>query len=157
MSNSKTFDEILFVVFVARKWKCKIRHGCHGYDYHCSHARHGHHGHRDRQENQEIQDRQIWHLNLTFQVTCKGQLSQFLQCFIHGMKWNTRSNLEERERLSNWSFVGTIKLKGDLDNKEVIKALQKITSKEEPKISYWWSELPTKAESFHTTHMMWLL
>ena len=80
MSNSKTFDEILFVVFVARKWKCKISR--HGYDYHCSHARHGHHCHRDRQENQEIQDRQIWHLNLTIQVTCVGQLSQFLRCFI---------------------------------------------------------------------------
>ena len=25
------------------------------------------------------QDRQIWHLNLTFQVTCVGQLSQFLE------------------------------------------------------------------------------
>ena len=24
-------------------------------------------------------DRQIWHLNLTFQVTCVWQLSQFLQ------------------------------------------------------------------------------
>ena len=84
MSNSKTFDKILFVVFVARKWKGKIsRHGCHGYDYHCSHARHGHHGHQDRLENQEKQDRQdrqIWHLNLTFQVTCVGQLSQFLWC-----------------------------------------------------------------------------
>ena len=40
-----------------------------------------------------------------------------------------------RERAAQ-QFVGTIKVKGDLDNKEVIKALQKITSKEEPKISY---------------------
>ena len=154
---------------MARKWKCKIGlHSCHGYVYHCSHARHGHHGHQDRQDNQDNQDtrdkqdrqeRQIWHLNLTFQVTCQGQLSQFLQCFIHGLEWINRSTCEERERLSNWSFVGIIKVKGDLDNNEVIKALQKITSKEEPKISYWWSELPTKAGSFriHMTHVMWLL
>ena len=27
------------------------------------------------------QDRQDRHLNLTFQATCEGQLSQFLQCF----------------------------------------------------------------------------
>ena len=127
----------------------------HGWD--CHHLQDGHHlkdGHHGRDERQ---DRQTWHLNLTFQVTCKGQLSQFLRCFIHGLEWITCSTCEERERLSNWSFVGTIKVKGDLDNNEVIKALQKITSKEEPKISYWWSELPTKAESFHTTHMMWLL
>ena len=94
MSNSKTFDEILFVVFVARKWKCKIScHGCHGYDYHCSHACHGHHGDQDRQDSQDNQDkrdrqdRQIWHLNLTFQVTCVGQLSQFLWCLIFQWDW----------------------------------------------------------------------
>ena len=32
--------------------------------------------------------------------------------------------MEERERLSNGSFVGTIKVKGDLDKKEAIKALE---------------------------------
>ena len=39
---------------------------------------------RDRQDWQvrdERQDRQIWHLNLIFQVTCVRQLSQFLRCF----------------------------------------------------------------------------
>ena len=29
---------------------------------------------------QDRQDRQIWHLNLTFQVTCVGQHSQFVRC-----------------------------------------------------------------------------
>ena len=29
---------------------------------------------------EDWQDRQIWHLNLTFRVTCVGQLSQFLRC-----------------------------------------------------------------------------
>ena len=28
------------------------------------------------------QDRNNWHLNLTFQVTCNRQLSQFLRCFV---------------------------------------------------------------------------
>ena len=28
-------------------------------------------------------DRKTWHLNLTFQDTCLGQLLQFLQCFYH--------------------------------------------------------------------------
>ena len=32
--------------------------------------------------------------------------------------------MEERERLSNGSFVGTIEVKGDLDKKEAIKALE---------------------------------
>ena len=51
------------------------------------HARLGYNGHQDRQEKQDNhdkrdrQDRQIWHLNSTFQVTCVGQLSQFLRCF----------------------------------------------------------------------------
>ena len=63
-------------------------HARHGYDYHCSHACHGH---QDRQENQDNQDkrerqdikgRQIWHLNLTFQITCVGQLSQFFRCLV---------------------------------------------------------------------------
>ena len=36
---------------------------------------------QDRQVRDERQDRQIWHLNLTFQVTCVGQLPQFLRCF----------------------------------------------------------------------------
>ena len=35
---------------------------------------------QDRQVRDERQDRRIWHLNLTFQVTCVGQLSQFLRC-----------------------------------------------------------------------------
>ena len=135
MSNSKTFDEILFVVFVARKWKCKI--SCHGYDYHCSH---GHHGHRDRQENQEIQDRQIWHLNLTFQVTCGGHLSQILRCFIQGLVWITRSNWEEREQLRNWS-----RLKYILIKKEANKALLRSTSKEEPKMLEW---IPNKEHPY---------
>ena len=138
MSNSKTFDEILFVVFVARKWKCKISR--HGYDYHCSHARHGHHGHRDRQENQEIQDRQIWHLNLTFQVTCGGHLLQILRCFIQGLVWITRSNWEEREQLRNWS-----RLKYILIKKEANKALLRSTSKEEPKMLEW---IPNKEHPY---------
>ena len=73
------------------------------------------------QPGQAKQERQIWHLNLTF---CVRQLSQFLWCFIHGRVWITRSTLEERERLSNGSFVGTIEVKGDLDKKEAIKALE---------------------------------
>ena len=86
------------------------------------------------QPGQARQERQIWHLNLTF---CVRQLSQFLWCFIHGRVWIARSTLEERERLSNGSFVGTIKVKGDLDKKEAIKDLQKITSKEDPKMLEW--------------------
>ena len=39
-----------------------------------------------------------------------------------------------RERLSNGSFIGLIEVKGDLDKKEAIKALQRITSKEKPKM-----------------------
>ena len=85
MSNSKTFDEILFVVFVARKWKCKIScHACHGYDYHCSHACHGHHGHQDRQDNQnnrDTQDRQdrsqrgqTGQTDLTFKLNFPGNV-----------------------------------------------------------------------------------
>ena len=35
----------------------------------------GYHGHQNRQ------DRQTWYLDLTFQATCEGQLSQFLRCF----------------------------------------------------------------------------
>ena len=57
----------------------------------------GCHGHQDRQVEQDNQDtrdrqnrqvredwqeRQVWHLSLTFQVTCEGQLAQILQCFI---------------------------------------------------------------------------
>ena len=34
----------------------------------------------DKRDNSEV--RQICHLNLTFQVTCVGQLSQFLRCLI---------------------------------------------------------------------------
>ena len=49
---------------------------------------------------------------------------KFLWCFIHGIVWITRSTWEERERLSNGLFVGTIKVKGDLDKKEAIKALE---------------------------------
>ena len=45
--------------------------------------------------------------------------------------------MEERERLSNGSFEGTIEVKGNLDKKEAIKALQSITSKEEPKMLEW--------------------
>ena len=76
MSNSKTFDEILFVVFVARKCKCKISR--HGYDYHCSHARHGHHGHRDRQDNQDTgqtgETSQRGQTDLTFKLDFQGIL-----------------------------------------------------------------------------------
>ena len=43
---------------------------------------------QDRQVRDERQDRQIWHLNLTFQVTCVGQLSQFLRCFIIPLTWS---------------------------------------------------------------------
>ena len=52
------------------------------------HCQDGHH--QIRQENQDTrarpvredrQDRQTWHFNLTFQVTCVGQLSKFLRCF----------------------------------------------------------------------------
>ena len=50
-----------------------LPHGHHDHhDCHC-HGHHDHHGHQDRQK---------WHLNLTFQLTCVGQLLQFLQCFI---------------------------------------------------------------------------
>ena len=62
---------------------------------------------------------------------------KFLWCFIHGIVWITHSTWEERERLSNRSFVGTIGVKGGLDKKEAIKDLQKITSKEEPKMLEW--------------------
>ena len=144
MSNSKTFDEILFVVFVARKWKCKI--SCHGYDYHCSHARHGHHGHRDTQENQEIQDRQIWHLNLTFQVTCGGHLLKILRCFIQGLVWITRSNWEERESSSEIDrLLAQWGLKYILIKKEANKALLRSTSKEEPKMLEW---IPNKEHQY---------
>ena len=34
-------------------------------------------------------------------------------------------------------FVGTLEVKGDLDKKKGIKTLQKITSKEEPKMLEW--------------------
>ena len=38
-------------------------------------------------------DGQNWHLNLTFQVTCEGQLSQFLQCLIQQYFCCTNANL----------------------------------------------------------------
>ena len=41
----------------------------------CGHVDHGDHG-----VHVHGQDRQNCHLNLTFQVTCEGQLSQFLRC-----------------------------------------------------------------------------
>ena len=59
-----------------------------------SYGHHDHHDHQNRQENQDTrhrqdrqvgknrEDRQIWHLNLIFQVSCLGQLSQFLRCLI---------------------------------------------------------------------------
>ena len=98
MSNSKTFDEILFVVFVARKWKCKIsRHACHGY-----------HGHQDRQENQYRQDRQIWHLNLTFQVSCVWAVFAILAMFsIHKCPLLTKSHQLPTGTASYW--LSTIK------------------------------------------------
>ena len=40
------------------------------------------HGIDKRDNSEDRQDRQICHLNLTFQVTCVGQLSQFLRCLI---------------------------------------------------------------------------
>ena len=55
------------------------------YDRHNLHD--DHHGDQDRQDTQGTQDRQnrqIWHLNLIFQLTCVGQLSQFLRCFVNG-------------------------------------------------------------------------
>ena len=36
----------------------------------------------DRQDRQDRQNWHYWHLNLTFQVTCDWQLSQFLWCFL---------------------------------------------------------------------------
>ena len=53
------------------------RQGRHGHVGHYGH--HGHHGHWDRQVRE---DRQIWHLDLIFQVTCVGLLLQFLRCFV---------------------------------------------------------------------------
>ena len=44
-----------------------------------------HRGQRSRQDRQVREDRQdteILHSNLTFQVTCVGQISQFLRCLI---------------------------------------------------------------------------
>ena len=47
----------------------------------------GGHDRRDKKERQDRRNRQDtreehdWHLNLTFQDTCKGQLSQSLRCF----------------------------------------------------------------------------
>ena len=52
-------------------------------------GKNAHNGHgQDRQDSQDTQDRQDEHerqnrhSNLTFQVTCVGHLSQFLQCFL---------------------------------------------------------------------------
>ena len=53
-----------------------------------NHGHQGRHGHKDRQNRQDSQDRQNWHLNLTFQVTCEGQLSQFLRCFHFRFTWH---------------------------------------------------------------------
>ena len=53
------------------------RHGRQGRHGHVGH--YGHHGHWDRQVRE---DRQIWHLDLIFQVTCVGLLLQFLRCFV---------------------------------------------------------------------------
>ena len=57
-----------------------IGHGGHG--DHCGHGGHvgpgGHGGHCGHGHGQ---DRQNLYLNLAFQVTCEGQLSQFLRCF----------------------------------------------------------------------------
>ena len=33
------------------------------------------------------QEKQIWHFNLIFQVTCVGQFSQLLWCFFLGVPW----------------------------------------------------------------------
>ena len=56
------------------------RDGRHGRDGH--HGQDGHHGHYCHYDQVRTgQDRQNWHLNLTVQVTCLGQLSQFLRCF----------------------------------------------------------------------------
>ena len=48
---------------------------------HGSQNGHGGHG-QDRQDRQDRNERQNIHSNLTFQVTCVGQLSQFLGCFL---------------------------------------------------------------------------
>ena len=37
---------------------------------------------QDGQDGEDGEDGQDGHLNLTFQVTCEGQLLQFLRCFI---------------------------------------------------------------------------
>ena len=80
--------------------------------------------------------------DLTFKLEFPGNLCRaafpiLAMNFIHGMVWITRSTWEERERLSNGLFVGTLEVKGDLDKKKGIKTLQKITSKEEPKMLEW--------------------
>ena len=83
------------------------RHCCHGHDYHFSNSRHVHHGlhgyhsHQDRQETQDNQDererqeRQIWHLNLNFQVTCVGQLSQFLRCLVRRISHHIKRKVDK--------------------------------------------------------------
>ena len=65
--------------------------------------------------------------------------------FVNGLVWITCSTWEEKEQLRNWLFVGTIKVKVDLDKKEAIKALQRNTSKEEPKMLEW---IPNKEHPY---------
>ena len=66
---------LLILVAIDIMVKIIISHG-----HHCHHGLH-HHSHQYRQEKLDSQERQIKHLNFTFQVTSEGQLSQFLQCF----------------------------------------------------------------------------
>ena len=82
-----------------------LRHGHH--DHHDSrcHGHHAHHGHLDRQ------DRQNWHLNLTFQVTCGWQLSQFLRCFLRlGIKHLSKHRQFKWYRVIQLSFKMEINL-----------------------------------------------
>ena len=101
---------------------------------------------KGRQVREDWQDRQFWHLNLTFQVTWAGRLSQILRCFIQGMVWITRSTWEERGQLINWSLEGTIEVNIYLDKKEANKSLQRNTSKEEPKMLEW---IPNKEHPYY--------
>ena len=59
----------------------------------------GHPGHTSRQH------RQIWHQNLIFQVTCVGQLLQFLRCFTSEWPTSTHCQLEDQDGITFFLFL----------------------------------------------------
>ena len=70
------------------KWQKQRRR--HKEQFSGSHGRRGHQDKKDKQitRTRDRQDRQIWHLNLTIQVSCVGQLSQFLRRFYFWLEAN---------------------------------------------------------------------